>query len=80
MKVKVLLFARLRELAAESVDLEVPEGATVADVWRKLQADFPSLAAYTHPPLAAVEQEYAAPDTPVLAGKEIAFFPPVSGG
>jgi molybdopterin converting factor small subunit len=28
----------------------------------------------------AVNQEFARPDTPVAAGDEIAFFPPVTGG
>ena len=29
---------------------------------------------------AAVNQDFAAPDHPVAAGDEIAFFPPVTGG
>jgi len=29
---------------------------------------------------AAVNQDYAQPDTPIQAGDEIAFFPPVTGG
>ncbi|MDE2005323.1 MAG: molybdopterin converting factor subunit 1 [Rhodospirillales bacterium] len=28
----------------------------------------------------AVNQEFAAPDAPIRAGDEIAFFPPVTGG
>jgi molybdopterin synthase sulfur carrier subunit len=29
---------------------------------------------------AAVNQDYARPETPVKAGDEVAFFPPVTGG
>ncbi|MGG5822633.1 molybdopterin converting factor subunit 1 [Falsiroseomonas sp. HW251] len=29
---------------------------------------------------AAVNQDFAAPDTPVAPGDEVAFFPPVTGG
>ena len=29
---------------------------------------------------AAVNQDFATPDQPVMAGDEIAFFPPVTGG
>jgi molybdopterin converting factor subunit 1 len=80
-RIKVLLFARLRELAgAELLDLDLAEGSTVGDVWRQIQGTHPALAAYRLAPLAAVNLDYAALDTPVAVGVEVAFFPPVSGG
>jgi molybdopterin converting factor subunit 1 len=81
MRVRVLLFARLKELSgAGSLDLEVPEGATVAEVWRRLQAVTPSLLAFSEPPLAARNLEYAGAETPLSGDDEVAFLPPVSGG
>ena len=45
MRVTVRLFARLREIAgAGELLLDVAAGATVADVWRELVAEFPELA------------------------------------
>jgi len=80
-KVKVLLFARLRELVGgEAVELELPEGATVGEIWGTLQDRAPALRAYPGPPLMAVDQDYARPETVVSDGEEVAFFPPVSGG
>ncbi len=38
--------------------------------------------AFAHPRLVrcAVNQQFASPDSPVAAGDEVAFFPPVTGG
>lgn len=81
MKVRVLLFARLRELAGgDELELEMTEGATLGELWSRLQERFPSLRAFVHPPLMAVNQEYASPDCALAGEDEVAFFPPVSGG
>lgn len=81
MRVRVLLFARLRELSGrEIVELDLEPGATVGDAWSRLCELVPSLAVFPHPPLAARNLEYAAPGEPVGEGDEIAFLPPVSGG
>ncbi|MHB8346686.1 MAG: MoaD/ThiS family protein [Acidiferrobacterales bacterium] len=46
-----------------------------ADVWRRVSGS-------TAPAnvLIAINQEYASMDSPVRAGDEVAFFPPVTGG
>ena len=81
MRVRVLLFARLKELSgAGSLDLDVPEGTTVGEVWRRLQALAPSLQAFPRPPLAARNLQYAGAGTPLSEDDEVAFLPPVSGG
>ncbi|HEU5179695.1 MAG TPA: molybdenum cofactor biosynthesis protein MoaE [Candidatus Polarisedimenticolia bacterium] len=81
MRVRVLLFARLRELAGrEVVDLDLPEGETLSGCWRRLQQEHPPLQAYRGMPLAAVNQEYAPANLALRGGEEVAFFPPVSGG
>ena len=81
MRVTVRLFARLRELAgADEIDCEVPEGATVADVWERMAADHEGLGAHRRSVSAAVNAEFARMETRVGAGDEVAFLPPVSGG
>ena len=81
MKVRVLLFARLRELArSDALELELPEGSTAGAVWQRLQERVEALRAYRHPPLMAIDQTYASPEAVLTGGEEVAFFPPVSGG
>ncbi len=76
MQVQVRLFAALRERAgAGSVDVELPDGARVGDVWD-------ALALGDEPPgiLFAVNKAYAEKDAALSAGDEVALIPPVSGG
>ena len=74
--VRVRLFAGLRERAGSgAVELELPEDATVADVW-------PQLGLGDEPPgiLFAVNRAYAERGHALAAGDEVALIPPVSGG
>jgi molybdopterin converting factor subunit 1 len=81
MIVHVRLFARARDLAgADSVAVDLPEGSTVADLRRRLAADFPALAALLARSALAVESEFAADSLVLPANAEIALLPPVSGG
>ena len=81
MRVTVRLFARLRDIAgAGDLAREAPAGATVADVWRALVADFPEMARYESSMSSAVNADYVRMTSPVADGDEIAFLPPVSGG
>jgi len=75
-QITVRLFAGLRERAGSAGrTLELPEGATVADVWAPLAlgAEPPGL-------LYAVNKEYAAASAALADGDEVAVIPPVSGG
>jgi molybdopterin synthase catalytic subunit len=81
MRVKVQLFARLRELAGRGeATLEIPAGARVDDVWRALTVAHPDLAPFGRAVSCAVNADFAARSAPVRDGDEIAFLPPVSGG
>ena len=81
MRVTVRLFARLREIAgADTVDLDVPDGSHVADVWRTVAARWPTMSAFESTVSGAVNAEYARMTRPIAEGDEIAFLPPVSGG
>jgi molybdopterin synthase catalytic subunit/molybdopterin converting factor small subunit len=75
-KIHVRLFAALREQAGSShIDLELPEGAQVADVWAALQlGSEPSSLAY------ALNRAYADREDRLHDGDEVALIPPVSGG
>jgi molybdopterin converting factor small subunit len=80
-KIPVALFARYREAAGRGrVDVDVPEGATVEAVWAALTALHPVLGRYRPHTLFAIGNEYVPPDRTVVAGEELACFPPVSGG
>ena len=77
MTIKVLYFASLKELFGRDQQvLQSTEIATVADVWREVSAGYNINLSV----LNSVNQEYAELDTPVKAGDEVAFFPPVTGG
>jgi MoaE-MoaD fusion protein len=82
MKVTVLLFATLRQRAgAQSVDLDLADGATAADALAALGSDAGLGELVERLPVrVAVNREYV-PDTTVLSpGDELAVIPPVSGG
>ena len=78
---RIRLFARLRDLAGVGeLSRDVPDGATVRDVWASLVSEFPSLAPHTSSVSGAVNADYARLDSAVSEGDEVAFLPPVSGG
>jgi molybdopterin synthase sulfur carrier subunit len=79
--VTVRLFAVLREIVGRSeLDLELPAGATAEHAWRALVRDHPALDERRSHLAAAVNRRYADFDTPLAAGDEVVFVPPVSGG
>jgi MoaE-MoaD fusion protein len=74
--VRVRLFAALRErVGSPSVELELPDGAVVADVWGKL-----GLGEEPEGLLYALNRGYAEKGAALSPGDEIAVIPPVSGG
>ena len=78
---KVLLFARARDLAgADAIDVELPPGATVADVRRVLGGRYPRLAPLVERSAFAVDDEFACDDVVIHANAVVALLPPVSGG
>src|SRR5437763_2820458 len=82
MILRVRLFAVLRQRAGrDSIELQVDEGATVAEAMATLERE-PSLAGIIErvPVRMAVNREYVSPETPLAAGDELALVPPVSGG
>ena len=81
MKIRVKLFAILRERAGTAlVDKELPDGSTVADLWRELQKDYPKLDVPGIRMLYAVNQNYVGLEQALKDQDEVVFIPPVSGG
>ena len=81
MRVKVLFFGMLKDVAGRSAEVaDVPDGATVSDVFEHFAGSFPRLKEYEKSIVMARNQEFARPEEPVADGDEIAFMPPVSGG
>jgi molybdopterin converting factor subunit 1 len=80
-RVEVLLFARLRELAGQrSVQVEVPVGGTARAAWEAAVDHAPSLAGADSQIRVAVNEGYASWDAPLHDGDTVAFLPPVAGG
>jgi molybdopterin synthase catalytic subunit len=83
MLLQVRLFAVLRERAGrDSLEIELAEGATVADALRALaDASEPLGAALEAMPVVmAVNRTYAGEEETLSPGDELALIPPVSGG
>ncbi|MEM8573066.1 MAG: molybdopterin converting factor subunit 1 [Pseudomonadota bacterium] len=82
---RLLYFAWVKEktgIATEDIELPGDIG-TVADViaWLKTRGpEFENAFAQSDTIRAAVDQTHARADTPITGAKEIAFFPPVTGG
>lgn len=79
---KVKLFAQIRELTGTaSVEMAVPENATVEGVRQALMARGPSWQeALSVNVLCACNQTLCDGATTVSEPDEVAFFPPVTGG
>ena len=80
-RLSVKLFASIREAVGhDSVTIDVPAGATVADLRVRLAAAYPDLGEQMRALAVAVNHELA-PDARALAdGDEVALIPPVGGG
>jgi molybdopterin synthase catalytic subunit len=76
MQIRVRLFAGLRERAgATELELELPEGALVADALELMRELTDGVQV-----VMAVNHEYADPGSALESGDEVALIPPVSGG
>ena len=81
MKVRVRLFGRAKDLVgASSVTLDLPNGATVGQLRRRLAEEQPPLAALLGRSALAVNDEFADEETTLTPDADVALLPPVSGG
>ena len=82
---KVLYFAWLRERVGRTEEeIEPPVGvATVADLIAWLAArgeDYAQIFANPRVVRAAIDRNHVTPNTAIAGAREIAFFPPMTGG
>jgi molybdopterin converting factor subunit 1 len=81
MRVRVLFFGMLKDLAGKTSDtLELPEGATVGDMLAHFESRIPRLKESLGSLAVAVNQQYAGWETGLKSDDEVALLPPVSGG
>lgn len=81
MKVRIRLFAVAREIAgADTVEVDVAEGACVCDVVAAMAQQTPELQRVLEHSFLAVDGEFAPPELVIPPGAEVALIPPVSGG
>lgn len=81
MIIRVKLFAQARELVGvDELEVQLPEGATVAELRAALLEAAPVLESLLGSSFIAVEQQYASDETVLQANAEVALIPPVSGG
>jgi molybdopterin converting factor subunit 1 len=80
-RVKVLFFGRLKEIAGRAEEvIEAVDGSTIEQLFSQYVTRLPELARYRSSLVASRNQEFAAWDTALHSGDEVAFLPPVSGG
>jgi len=81
MKVSVRLFAGLHDLVGRrEVELELVDGATVADLREQLASQYPAVVPLMNTLVCAVDEEYVPNEHRLSAGDQVALIPPVSGG
>ena len=81
MIVTLLFFAQARERAGcPQAALELPDGASLADLEARVKHDYPRLAELLPTLAIAVDGELARPGCTLRPGSEVALLPPVSGG
>jgi molybdopterin converting factor small subunit len=81
MRVRLKMFAVLRERGAISeLDLDLPEGATVAVAMEEVGRRIAAIADLLPRTVAAINLSYVKPAALLRDGDELALIPPVSGG
>jgi molybdopterin converting factor small subunit len=86
MRVRVLFFGRLKDLAGAASmgqgpwSIELPKNASLRDLLAIYQEKIPALKELIASLALAVNGRYADPDTKLNPDDEVALLPPVSGG
>jgi molybdopterin synthase catalytic subunit len=81
MQLNLKFFALYRDRAGvEDARLDLPEGASVADLLEHVRRVYPALRDLPPRALVAVNMDYATADQRLNDGDEVALIPPVAGG
>jgi molybdopterin converting factor subunit 1 len=80
-QVNLLFFATLKDIVgARQLQIDVPTGTTMNDLWERLESTYPRLRPYRSIVLTSLNEEYVDRAASISDGDEVAMFPPVSGG
>ena len=81
MKVRVRLFAVAKQVAGcDCVELELPQGATIAQLRTRLSEQVPQLSSLLGQMVFAIRTQYANDGDTIPPEADVACIPPVSGG
>jgi molybdopterin converting factor small subunit len=81
MTIKILLFASAADIAGrQSVSVEVPAGATIADAAAAVRNALPELSRVLDVSRWAIDCEFVPLTASLAVSQEVALIPPVSGG
>ena len=81
MRVSVRLFAGLHDIVGRrEVELELVDGATVADLRSQLGSRYPAVVPFMSTLVCAVNEEYVNNEYRLSPNDQVALIPPVSGG
>jgi len=80
-QVNVSLFYHLRQKAGVgSLEIPMPESATILDLKRTLEGQFPSLRTHLDNVMILMNKRIVLDEDRLQAGAEVAFLTPVGGG
>jgi molybdopterin synthase catalytic subunit len=80
-RVKVLFFGRLKEIAGlTQASVDLPAATDIESLFAHYASRYPELQQYRSSLVASCNQEFAPWNTVLHAADEVAFLPPVSGG
>ena len=81
MRCTVQFFSQLKEIASASeISLDLPDGASVAELLGRLYRDYPKLAQWDRNLLIGIGLDFVERDQRILPNDQIAIMPPVQGG
>ncbi len=78
--VRLVAFARLREVLGEHREIVLPDGANVGDLWEALVREEPRATALARGLRFARNDALCSAEMPLRDGDEISLLPPYGGG
>jgi molybdopterin converting factor small subunit len=81
MQISVRLSSGLSQYTGSSrLQVNLPEGGSVADLLDRLCDQYPGLRQHLAPSVAVISGQHVSPAERLLPGEEVAFLIPISGG
>lgn len=78
---KIHFYGRLAESVGRDIEIEIPEGCSVADLRERLAIEYPRAASALGQRVRALVGDIVVTDSHIVRpGDSVEFFPPVSGG